>query len=115
MDALVNGINSGNLDALTALYEPNAAFATQPGTLVEGPAAVREALAGFVAMKGTINMTIKRILKAADLAVAIGSWSFVGTAPGGTAVHLSGKNVDVLRRQGDGSWLFALDNPWGIE
>ena len=32
--SIVNGINTGNLDALT-LYEPNAAFAAEPGNLAQ--------------------------------------------------------------------------------
>ena len=29
--SIVDGINTGNLDALMTLYDPEAAFATQPG------------------------------------------------------------------------------------
>ena len=34
--SIVDGINTGNLDALMPLYEPEAAFATQPGSLGHG-------------------------------------------------------------------------------
>ena len=36
LKSVVNGINSGNLDALMSLYESEAAFATQPGSLNHG-------------------------------------------------------------------------------
>jgi hypothetical protein len=26
---------------------------------------------------------------------------------------MEGTTSDVLRRQGDGTWLFVIDNPWG--
>jgi hypothetical protein len=53
LGAIVDGINTGNLDALIPLYEGEAAFATQPGSLAHGGAGVREALAGFISMKAS--------------------------------------------------------------
>ena len=111
--SIVDGINTGNLDALMTLYEPQAAFATQPGGLAHGLPGIREGLAGFTAMKGTLDLKVTRVLEAGGLALVIGVWSFVGTGPDGQAVRLTGQNADVLRRQSDGSWRFVIDNPWG--
>ena len=36
LKSIVDGINTGNLDALMTLYEPDAAFASQPGSLAHG-------------------------------------------------------------------------------
>ena len=55
LKSIVDGINTGNLDALMTLYEPDAAFAGQPGSLAHGLAGVRQGLAGFIAMKGTLE------------------------------------------------------------
>ena len=41
LDAIVDGINNGNLDALMTLHQPDAGFASQPGTLAHGPDGVR--------------------------------------------------------------------------
>jgi hypothetical protein len=41
LKSIVDGINTGNLDALMTLYEPQAAFATQPGSLAHGLSGVR--------------------------------------------------------------------------
>lgn len=27
----------------------------------------------------------------------------------------SGQSVEVARRQADGTWLFVIDTPWGLE
>lgn len=113
--SIVDGINSGNLEMLMPLYEPEAAFAAQPGSLAHGLQRVRESLAGFIAMKGTLDLKVTRVLEAADLALVVGVWSFNGTGPDGAAVKLSGHNADVLRRQADGSWRFVIDNPWGTD
>ena len=115
LESIVDGINTGNLDALMPLYEPRAAFATQPGNLAHGLSSIRESLAAFTAMKGTLDLKVTRVLEASGLALVVGAWSFAGTGPDGEPVTLTGHNADVLRRQSDGSWRFVLDNPWGTD
>jgi ketosteroid isomerase-like protein len=115
LQSIVDGINTGNLDALMALYEPQAAFAAQPGSLAHGLSGVRGSLAAFTGMKGTLALKVTRVLEASDLALVVGVWSFAGTGPGGEPVKLAGHNADVLRRQSDGSWRFVIDNPWGTD
>jgi uncharacterized protein (TIGR02246 family) len=115
LESIVTGINSGNLDSLMGLYESEAAFASQPGSLAHGAAGIREALAGFISMKGKLDLDVTRVLEVGDLALVIGVWSFDGTGPDGEPVRLEARNADVLRRQADGSWRFVIDNPWGTD
>ena len=113
--SVVTGINSGDLDSLMPLYESEAAFATEPGSLAHGAPGVSEALTGFISMEGELDIEVTRVLEAGDLALVIGVWSFNGTGPDGEPVRLAARNADVLRRQGDGTWRFVIDNPWGTD
>jgi len=115
LESIVTGINSGNLEGLMPLYESSAAFATEPGSLAHSVPGVREALGGFIAMNGELDLEVTRVLEVDDLALVIGVWSFNGTGPDGEPVHLTARNADVLRRQTDGSWRFVIDNPWGTD
>lgn len=115
LEAVVEGINTGDFGTLMALYEPGAAFATRPGSLAPGLDGIREALGGFVAMRGKLDLKVKRVLEVGDLALVVGEWSFTGTGPDGEPVTLAARNADVLRRQADGSWRFVIDNPWGTD
>jgi ketosteroid isomerase-like protein len=110
---IVTGINSGDLESLMPLYESEAAFASEPGTLAHGAAGIGEALGGFISMNGELDLRVTRVLEVDDLALVIGVWSFEGTGPDGEPVRLEAQNADVLRRQADGSWRFVIDNPWG--
>jgi len=113
--SIVAGINSGDLDSLMPLYESDAAFVPQPGSLAHGAAGVSESLNAFIAMNGELDLEVTRVLEVDDLALVIGVWSFNGTGPDGEPVRLASRNADVLRRQPDGSWRFVIDNPWGTD
>ncbi len=115
LESIVAGINSGDLEGLMPLYESEAAFATQPGSLAHGASGISEALTGFISMNGELDLEVTRVLEVDDLALVIGVWSFNGTGPDGEPVRLTAKTADVLRRQTDGTWRFVIDNPWGTD
>ena len=115
LESIVLGINSGDLGSLMSLYESEAAFAAEPGRLAHGLPGVGDALTGFIAMNGTLDLEVTRVLEVDDLALVIGVWSFDGTGPDGESVRLEARNADVLRRQPDGTWRFVIDNPWGTD
>ena len=108
-------VNAGNLDALMALYEPEAAFTPQPGQVVTGTHAIREALRALIATKPTLMVEVQTLAQTRDLALTSARWEFTGTRPDGTPAKSAGQSVEVSRRQADGTWRFVIDNPWGLE
>jgi uncharacterized protein (TIGR02246 family) len=115
LNSVVEGINAGDLDSLTTLYEVDACFASQPGQLAKGPESVRQSLRSFIDLKGKLDLKVKRVLQASDLALVTTEWSVSGTGPDGNPVNMAAKSADVLRRQADGTWRFVIDNPWGTD
>jgi ketosteroid isomerase-like protein len=111
---LVEAINQGRLDEAVALYEPQGVLVTQQGKAVGTPA-LREALAGFIALKPTLITEFCELIQAGDTALYCSRWSLRGTDPAGKTITMSGRSADVLRRQPNGNWLIAVDNPWGTD
>ncbi|KAF0216859.1 MAG: hypothetical protein FD174_3539 [Geobacteraceae bacterium] len=109
----VQAFSAGDLEALVALYEPDAVLVPQPDQTVTGRDAIREALKGFLTLCGEFRAEVKSVVQTGDLALVRSDWSLTGAAPGGCLIDLSGHSVEVVRRQPDGSWLFVIDNPFG--
>lgn len=111
----VNALNQGDPETALSLYEPGASLVVQPGVVATGTSALRAALAGFAALRPTLTTEAYKILEADDLALYCSRWTMHGTDPAGNPVHMNGRSSDVLRRQPDGNWRIALDNPYGTE
>ena len=115
LDSVIEGINAGNLDFLMTLYEADACFASEPGQLAKSPESIRQSLRNFIDLKGKLDLKVKRVLQASDLALVTTEWSFRGTGPDGNPVNMAAKSADVLRQRADGTWRFVIDNPWGTD
>jgi uncharacterized protein (TIGR02246 family) len=112
---LVKAMNAGDLESALRLFEPGASFVAQPGVVVTGASGIRQALAGFMAIKPTLTIEAQQIVEAGDVAQYCARWNIRGTDPTGKPMHMNGRSSSILRRQSNGTWLFLLDNPWGTD
>ncbi len=108
-------LNAGDIDSLVGLYEPQATLTPEPGKVVVGTSAIREALSAFLAGKPRITLTNKVLAQTGDIALVTARWQLSGTGPDGKPVTMSGHSAEVCRRQPNGHWLFVIDTPWGLE
>ncbi len=106
---------SGDLEAIVALYEPNAVFVVSPDKVVTGHAAIREVLQGFIAAKATGNLDAVTAVPSADGSVAFTSAKGSSTSPGpdGKPVTTPFHSIEVVRKQPDGTWRIIIDDPSG--
>jgi ketosteroid isomerase-like protein len=92
--------NAGDIEGLVALYEPDAVLAGPDGQLVRGAEAIRGFYAGLLAKRPMFLAGEQRpALCHGDLAL--------------TSSRLTNGIVtaEIARRQPDGSWLWAIDQP----
>jgi uncharacterized protein (TIGR02246 family) len=106
-------MNAGEPEPLIGLYEPGASLVRGDGRVATGTAAIRAVLNGSVAELTEITMNVTRTIRVGDdLAILYNDWSLRARGLKGAAVESSGRAIEVVRRQPDGRWLFALDDPF---
>jgi ketosteroid isomerase-like protein len=113
-ELFVSYFNSGDVDAVMSLYEPNATMVQLSGPAIQGHGAIRNAIIGFLSLKGQMELAIDRAVESDDVALLFSTWTLRGTGPDGKPLETSGQTTDVVRRQPDGGWLFVIDNPYGV-
>ncbi|GGS90373.1 hypothetical protein GCM10010176_037660 [Nonomuraea spiralis] len=97
---VVERLNAGDVEGLVALYEPGAVLALPDGGVATGSDEIRRAYAHLVADRPVFTPGRQQpTLRNGDLAL--------------TSVRLpdGGVTVEVARRQPDGTWLWAIDQP----
>jgi uncharacterized protein (TIGR02246 family) len=116
LDRLFAGaLNTGNIEELMGLYEPQASLMASPGKVVAGSDAIREALRGFLDGKPQMTLSPRVVAKTADLALTTSKWELTMTGPDGKPAQMSGQSIEVARRGSDGNWRFAIDLPFGVD
>ncbi|MGH9119409.1 MAG: YybH family protein [Acidimicrobiales bacterium] len=105
--------NAGDIDGLIALYEPDATLIAAPGSQATGLDEIREALGGFLALQGRITLDTKLVLTVGDLAYLANTWLLEAKDADGNPLSMGATTAEVARRQGDGRWLYVIDNAWG--
>jgi ketosteroid isomerase-like protein len=101
--------NSGDIEGLASLYENGAAFIPEPGTVLQNSTGLRAALQSFLDTKGAITIVSTSAVVKGDLALTHSHWRL--DVPGGEPLEYT--SAEVARRQPDGTWKYAIDNPYG--
>jgi ketosteroid isomerase-like protein len=106
--------SAGDLDGLLELYEPGARLVGPNGGDADGEAAIRERLAGLLAMEPSVISRDVRVVNAGDLALLSGRRRMSFGRDDGERAGTEGMSVEVARRQADGSWRYVIDDPASI-
>lgn len=104
--------SAGDVDGLVSLYEPDGCLTGADGTTALGHEAIRAALAPFAGGDVKMRMNVVKVVRAADLAVLTNEWRATGRNPDGSPLAISGRAIEVVRRQPDGTWRFVVDDPY---
>jgi uncharacterized protein (TIGR02246 family) len=100
--------NRGDADALIDLYEPQAVLVID-GQNIVGRNNLRETFASILSRSGRMTLQTCLIVESAQgLAVIHGKW--IVEYPSEPTITV-GVSTEVVRKQPNGTWLFAIDNP----
>ena len=103
--------NAGELDALVAMYAPDAVYMPPHHGAVHGKEAIREYLRNPIARHRAKDLTyeVTFIKHSGDLAYDVGRYSMMVPDAEGVRSHDHGKYLTVWRKQPDGQWRIVAD------
>lgn len=90
--------NAGDVEGVVALYEAGAVLTFAPGQVAVGTEAIRRVYAELLASPPAFTGVVRPVIRNGDIAIT-------STTRAGNAT------VEVARRQADGTWLWAIDQP----
>jgi uncharacterized protein (TIGR02246 family) len=106
-------VNASDLDALMTLYEPGASLVQHDGVVATGHADIRRVLGRLVAMRPTLRLNVVKVVRTGeDVAMVYDDWTMSAKGPDGALIERSGRAIEVVRRQTDGTWRVAMDDPY---
>ena len=111
--SLVERFNSGKVDAMMALYAPEAVFIAKDGRTVADHTEIAAELERDLKLGLPLEAKARHVFVAGDIAQIVLDWSIDGTGPDGKHVHLGGSASDIVRRSADGLWRYLIDNNLG--
>ena len=111
-DAYVQAVRAGGLEATIEFYTEDAILIAK-GPMIQGREAIKEAFGAFSKASTTVtafDLTLAEIDGRDDLAFVRGTVSMTMEAEGAPEpIQATGKFLEILRKQEDGSWLIAID------
>jgi uncharacterized protein (TIGR02246 family) len=108
-DAFAAALARRDLDGALAMWSEDAAILAADGSLVEGRAAIREALRALLGNGTRVGIELAGVFQAGDVALATGWLTLTGEG-----FEQRSESAVVYHRGSDGHWRIALDAPWGL-
>jgi uncharacterized protein (TIGR02246 family) len=108
-------LDAGDLEAILALYEPEARFVPRSGETIVGRERIRDVLAGLIRSGTKLQGRVIQAVSVDDIAILYTDFEGTTVDASGNTVDLRSKAIEVLRRQPDGTWQLIIGDPNGRE
>ena len=103
--------SQGDVDGLLELYEEDAVYVASADNLLRGREQIRSALQMMIDLGIETRLELIGLVETGDVALEKTRWTSRIPAQDGTTTESTGLSTVVLRRQPDGQWLMAIDDP----
>src|SRR5215472_1696580 len=111
--SLLERFNSGKIEAMMALYAPEAVFITKDGRTITDRTEIATQFQHDMSLGLPLKANVRHVFVGDDTAQIVVDWSIDGKGPDGEPVHLAGSASDIVRRGADGFWRYIIDNNQG--
>jgi ketosteroid isomerase-like protein len=106
-------LNAGDLEAVVALYEPEARFVTRSGETIVGAGRVRPLLAEMIEAGTRLRSRVRRAVTVDDVALLYTDFEGTANDASGRPLEVHYDAIEILRRQPDGTWKLIVGDPNG--
>ena len=111
--SLVKRFNSGKIEAMMALYAPEAVFVANDGRTITDRTEIAAQFQRDMSLGLPLKANVRHVFVGDDTAQIVLDWSIDGTGADGKIVHMHGTASDIMRRGADGFWRYFIDNNQG--
>jgi len=111
--SLVERFNSGSIQAMMALYAPEAVFIAKDGRTITDRDEIAAQFERDISLGLPLKANVRHVFIGDDTAQIVVDWSIEGKGPNGEQVRLGGSASDIVRRGADGFWRYLIDNNQG--
>jgi uncharacterized protein (TIGR02246 family) len=108
-------LNAGDLEAVMALYDPDARFVARSGETLVGHDRIRKVLGSMIDAKTRFHSRVIRAVTVGDIAQLYTDFDGTAVDSSGKTIPVHNKAIEVLRRQPDGDWKLIMSDPNGRE
>jgi ketosteroid isomerase-like protein len=109
--AVVDALNTGQLDLATACFARDACLVAPGETAIHGREEIRSLLAQLISSGARSEILLGTVLRAGDVAYARQRWTLSLAGPGG-ARHSQTLEPRFVLRLLEGEWKVAIAMPW---
>ena len=111
--SLIERFNSGKVEAMMALYAPEAVFVANDGRTITDRNEIAAQFQRDMSLGLPLKANVRHVFVGDDTAQIVVDWSIEGKGPNGKDIHLGGSASDIVRRGADGLWRYIIDNNQG--
>jgi ketosteroid isomerase-like protein len=110
--SLIKRFNSGNVEAVMALYAPEAVFIAKDGRAITERTEIAARFQRDMSLGLPLKAKVRHVFVGSDTAQIVVDWSLGDEGADAAQVHL-GSACDIVRRGTDGFWRYIIDNSQG--
>ena len=111
--SLIERFNSGNVEAMMALYAPEAVFIAKDGRTITDRTEIAAQFQRDMNLGVPLKVNVRHVFVGGDTAQIVLDWAIHGEDSEGKLVHVHGTASDIMRRGADGVWRYIIDNNQG--
>ncbi|OME91353.1 MULTISPECIES: YybH family protein [Paenibacillus] len=113
--AFADAYNSGDIDQVLALYEPNSIHVHRNGSLEIGIHSFHHTLEELLLLQGKMVSTNLYCIPFENIAMLRAYFTLRTSDRDGQPLLLQGYTSEIVRQQPYGSWLYIVDHPFGSD